>query len=127
GGLPVHTASARASFVLASIKGLGRRPAPAAICSIDRPEAAERSSRSNASASPGLALESRCLISSQLVLLPPYRSPRIRTRTQLPVSRLPSSVNLRSPDSRASSVDFVPSGVQKPRSQSCTVPPPYSP
>jgi hypothetical protein len=36
-------------------------------------------------------------------------------------------VNLSSPLRRAASTSFVPSGIQKPRSHSITVPPPYSP
>lgn len=53
-----------------------------------------------------------CFISSQLVRLPPSRSLRIRTRTKLPCSRLPSSVNFKSPFFSASSGDFRPSGSQ---------------
>src|SRR5579863_8271248 len=70
-GLPVHTASALVRVVFASMKGVGRLPTPSAICFMVRPDATERSSASNAPSSPGLALESRCLISNQLVRLPP--------------------------------------------------------
>src|ERR671935_266093 len=38
---------------------------------------------------PSRAYSSRCLIRSQLVRLPPKRSPRIRTSTQLPCSLPP--------------------------------------
>src|ERR1700735_4165298 len=44
GLLPIQTALAGPSLVVASMKGFGGFPAPAAICSIDRPEATERSS-----------------------------------------------------------------------------------
>src|SRR5882757_9791272 len=84
GLLPIQTALGLPGLVVASMKGLGGFPAPAAICSMDRPEATERSSFSSASAPPAFELVSRCLISSQLVRLPPNLSPRMRTRTQLP-------------------------------------------
>src|SRR3981189_858220 len=48
-------------------------------------------------ASPSLAKSSRCLINSQLVRLPPLRSLRMRTSTQLPCSLSPCNVNFRSP------------------------------
>ena len=55
----------------ASMNGFGPRPLPAAIAAMVRPEATERSSASSASPSPSCAYSSRCLISSQLVRLPP--------------------------------------------------------
>ena len=69
--LEFHTASARAGLRLASMKGFGEAPFPAAICSMLRPEATERSASSTPSPSPGRAASSLCLISSQLVRLPP--------------------------------------------------------
>ena len=67
------------------------------------------------------------LIKSQLVCLSlsarACLSCPIRTRTQPPLSFLPSRVNLRSP--LASIFCASPSGSQKPRSHSMTVPPPY--
>ena len=58
-------------FALASMNGFGALPLPCAICAIVRPEATERSSSRISLASPSLANSSRCLISSQLVRLPP--------------------------------------------------------
>ena len=51
----------------------------------------------------------------------------MRTSTKLPCSFSPASVNFSSPLRRAASTSSVPSGIQKPRSHSITVPPPYSP
>src|SRR3954469_11759195 len=66
-----HTASARPPPFLADMNGFGALPLPAAICSIARPEATERSSSRMLLALPSRAYSSRCLIKSQLVRLPP--------------------------------------------------------
>ena len=108
------------------MNGLPGLPLPAAICAMLRPEAIERSCFS--SASPALrAYWSACLIRSQLVRLPPARSRFMRTSTHSPFSRPPSSRNFRFPAASAARA-FVPgNGAHRPRSQSWTVPPPYSP
>src|SRR5262245_34530218 len=62
---------------------------------------------------------SRCLMRSHWRL-------RVRTSTHEPRSLLPWSANLRSPLARAA-VTSATSGIQTPRSQIITVPPPYSP
>ena len=85
---------------------LRARPLPAAICSMVRPEATERSFVRMASPSPGLAHSSRCLISSQLLRLPPSRSCFMRTSTQPPCSLSPASTNFSSP-LRSASVDVL--------------------
>ena len=109
------------------MNGLGDAPVPAAMAAIVRPEATERSFFRMASPSPAVANASRCLISSQFVRLPPMRSCFMRTSTQLPLSFDPASTNLSSPLRSASAGEPPSSGSQKPRSQSITVPPPYSP
>ena len=101
-------------------RGMGFRPRaelaridiPLAIPAIVRPDATERSSSEIASSLPSCANSSRCFISNQLVRLPPERSRFIRTRTQLPCSFSPSSLNFKVPFLSASSGDSSPSGVQ---------------
>src|SRR5258708_6497177 len=107
-----QTASAGNVFLVFSMKGFGRGPLPAAISAIVRPEATERSSATIASPSFSRANSSRCLINSQLVRLLPLRSRFIRTSTQLPCRRSPSSLNFRVPALRAASGESEPSGVQ---------------
>ena len=108
-----HTASAASRLFCFEHEGL--RPGP--FAARDLGHRAARRYRSivgqKASSSLSRANSSRCLISSQLVRLPPLRSRFIRTSTQLPCSRSPSSLNFRFPDLSAASGDlFVPSGVQ---------------
>ena len=79
------------------MNGVAARPAPAPISFRVRPEATDLGSSSSLSPSPSRAAPSRCLISSQLVRLPPLRSHFMRTRTQLPLRRSPARVNFRSP------------------------------
>src|SRR5437016_6082587 len=76
--LEFQTAAADAVRLLI-MNGFGARPLPAAISLSVRPEATERSSLSTPSLSPCFEYSSRCLINSQLVRLPPKRSPFIRT------------------------------------------------
>ena len=94
------------------MKGVGPLPFPAAIASMVRPEAIEVAFSARKLSPPfSRAASSRCLISSQLVRLPPSRSCFIRTSTQEPFSRSPSSVNLMSPFLRPSAT-VMPSGAQ---------------
>ena len=88
--LEFHTASARAGLRLASMKGFGEGPFPAAICSMLRPEATERSASSTPSPEPGRAASSLCLISSQLVRLPPTGRPSCGRAPSFPWSFSPS-------------------------------------
>ena len=98
---------------------------PFAICSIDRPLAADRGFSSRISSSLGdRPASSSCLMSSQLSRFSPGLR-RMRTRCQPPWSFLPSSVNARWPFARPLWGSL--SGNQWPRSQTITVPPPYSP
>ncbi len=86
----------------------------------------ERTDRERVSAtSSSEAKSSRCLMRSHVAFEEPPQ-PFVRTRTQEPFSFSPWSVNLRSPFFRAASTSGL-SGVQVPRSQTMTVPPPYSP
>src|ERR1043165_7926536 len=71
------------AFEPAAMNGLGPRPLPAAICSMERAEATDLSCLATSSS---LANSSRCLISSQLLRLPPSRSRFMRTSTKLPLS-----------------------------------------
>src|SRR5258705_12835343 len=72
--LEFHTASGGAPFLDLNMKGFRRGPVPAAIGSIVRPEATDRSSCSIASPSLLRANSSGCFISNQLGRLPPARS-----------------------------------------------------
>ena len=90
-----HTASDAAALP-ASMNGLGRRPLPAAISSMLRPEATDWS-WSVTGAPLSRSWPSRCLIRSQLLRLLRSRSWRMRTSTQLPCSFSPASVNFSSP------------------------------
>ena len=97
----------------AVMKGVGALPVPIAISRKVRPDATDVSFSSRmASSLPSFETSSRCLISSQLVRLPPppLRSHFMRTSTQLPDSRSPTRVNLRSPRFRPSCGS--PSGIQ---------------
>ena len=67
---------------------------------------------------------SRCLRSSHCGF--PASVRRVRTSTHEPRSFFPRSANLSSPLASAASTSGT-SGVQVPRSQTITVPPPYSP
>ena len=116
--LEFHTrlAGARLPFASAVMKRLGPLPDPAAISSMVRPLATELAlSLSSASASPACSVPSRCLMSSQLVrpFLPglALRSCAMRTSTQPPRMRSPSTTNLRSP-LRSPSSTVMPSGAQ---------------
>src|ERR1035441_9813974 len=91
-----QTALGRAKFFVASMKGLGDLLWPIAISCSERPDATDLSRFNSASAPPGTAAASLCLIRSQLVRLWANRSFFIRTSTQLPRSRSPSKVNFRS-------------------------------
>ena len=95
--LEFHTASSRRLAALEH-KGLWLR----ALAARDLGHRAARRHRSivvsSASSLPSRANSSRCLISSQLVRLPPLRSRFIRTSTQLPCNRWPSKLNFRFPD-----------------------------
>src|SRR5450631_4493247 len=81
----VHSAFAGARDFFAVTNGFGPRPLPAAISSIDRPEATDASSSKILFFFPSRANSSRCLIRSQLVRFSPSRF-RIRVRIQPPCS-----------------------------------------
>ncbi len=70
------------------MNAFGPRPLPAAMSSIERPEATEASSSKIVFFLPSRANASRCLISSQLVRFSPSRL-RIRVRIQPPWSFSP--------------------------------------
>src|ERR1700712_2398824 len=78
-----HSAFADARALLVMTNGFGPRPLPAAISSIDRPEATEASSSKIRFFRPSRANSSRCLIRSQLVRFSPSRG-RIRVNIQPP-------------------------------------------
>ena len=69
-----QTALGFAADRAASMNGFGPLPFPLAIASIARPEATERSCFRMASPVPSRAASSACLMSSQLLRLPPLRS-----------------------------------------------------
>jgi len=94
-----------------AMNGVGAFPVPFAICAMVRPEATERSFARTAS--PSLSAHSSlCLISSQLLRLPPKRSPFMRTSTKPPLSFSPARTNFNSPLASASSMFSSPSGSQ---------------
>ena len=100
-------------------------PLPSAIWSIERPVATDSGSSSRISLPRGpRAASSLLLISSQLSRRSFGRA-RSRTRCQRPCNFSPSRSKVRCP--LASPLCGSPSGVQWPRSQIITVPPPYSP
>ena len=126
--LEFQIASAAGALSTPSMKGLGALPLPWAIVAIARPEATDLSIASTPPpSSRSLASSSRCLISSQFVRLPPNLSCFMRTSTKLPLRRSPASTNFSSPSFKDCSGGLSCSGAQKPRSNSCTVPPPYWP
>jgi hypothetical protein len=79
----VHSAFADALDLLPVMKAFGPRPLPAAMSSIERPDAMEASSSRILFFFPSRANASRCLINSQLVRFSPSRL-RIRVRIQPP-------------------------------------------
>ena len=84
----------------------------AAIVAMLRPDATDLSMSRIAAPSLSRACSSRCLMSNQLMRLPPSLSRFIRTSTQLPRRRSPASANFRSPFANACSGVLLPSGVQ---------------
>src|SRR5262245_33950302 len=75
----VHSAFADARDLPPVMNAVGPRPLPAAISSIERPEATEASSSRIVFFLPSRAKASRCFINSQLVRFSPFRV-RIRAR-----------------------------------------------
>ena len=112
---------ARRAF--ASMNGVGSRPLPAAIAAMRRPEATDRPCEQCVAVV--LRIPSRCLISSQFDALAARAIRSMRTSTHSPFRRSPARRNLSSRLQAAAA--RTRHGAQKPRSQSCTVPPPYSP
>src|SRR5690242_9296775 len=86
----VHSAFADARDLFPVMNALGPRPLPAAMSSIERPEAMEESSSRTVFFFPSRANASRCLINSQLVRFSSSRF-RIRVRIQPPWSFSPSN------------------------------------
>jgi hypothetical protein len=87
----IHSAFADVRDLFPVMNDFGPRPLPAAMSSIERPEATEASLSRTVFFFPSRANASRCLINSQLVRFSPSRF-RIRVRIQPPWSFSPSKV-----------------------------------